>query len=73
MPIFLAPLNKRLRIVKVSGDEKTKKHLETLGLTKGTELELLSVELGGAIIRVHDSRLALDKKTAMSISVEPLE
>ena len=32
MPIILAPVNKELRIVRIVADEKTKKHLENLGI-----------------------------------------
>jgi feoA domain len=59
-----------LCIVSVSGDMKTKKHLETLGLTPGIELELLSTECGAAIFRIHGSRLALDYETANLVEVE---
>ena len=31
MPLVIAPPNKELKIVKILADEKTKKHLESLG------------------------------------------
>ena len=33
MPLVIAPPNKELKIVKILADEKTKKHLESLGIT----------------------------------------
>lgn len=72
MPLAIAPINVPLKIITVKGDNKTKRHLETLGLTKDTELTLLSIEGGSVILHIHESRLALDHKTAMSIVVEPV-
>ena len=42
MPLIIAPLNKPLRVVKILADEKTKKHLESLGITINSELEVIS-------------------------------
>ena len=32
MPIALAPINQELKVVRVLADDKTKKHLESLGI-----------------------------------------
>ena len=32
MPIGLAPTNKEMKIVRILADDKTKKHLESLGI-----------------------------------------
>ena len=42
MPIYLAPLNVNLKILKVLTDEKTKKHLESLGITINSSVTVLS-------------------------------
>lgn len=70
MQLPMAKKSTPLCIVSVSGDDKTKKHLETLGLTEGIELELLSTECGAVIFRIHGSRLALDHETAALVEVE---
>lgn len=72
MPLLVAPIGLTLQVLRITGDEKTRKHLETLGLTKDMKLELLSAEGGACIIRVHDSRISLDHQTALSIMVEPV-
>lgn len=35
MPLIFAPIGRELRIVKILTDEKTKKHLESLGNERG--------------------------------------
>ncbi len=72
MPLILAPIGQELKVVRIAGNDKTKKHLETLGLTKDMLLTLLSNEGGAAIIKIHDSRISLDHATAMNIVVEPI-
>ena len=69
MPIVLAPTNIPLKIVRISADDKTKKHLESLGITIGSQLTVLSVSGGSIIVMVRDSRLALDKGVATKILV----
>ena len=61
----LAPLF----IDKIHGDENMIRHLQTMGLTSGMEIVLLRNDNGAVVLRVCDSRIALDKKTAMSIEV----
>ncbi len=72
MPLLIAPKDIGLKVLRISCDDKTRKHLETLGLTKDTMLQLLSTDAGAAIIKVHDSRISLDHQTALSIMVEPV-
>ncbi len=69
MPIVFAPQGENLRVIRVMADEKTKKHLENLGITVGSGLTVLSVSGGSVIVMVKDSRLALDKGVATKILV----
>lgn len=69
MPIVFAPQGENLRVIRVLADDKTKKHLENLGITVGSELTVLSVSGGSVIVTVKDSRLALDKGVATKILV----
>ena len=34
MPIVIAPVGKPLKVVRIAADEKTKKHLESLGIVQ---------------------------------------
>lgn len=69
MPIVFAPLNTELKVVKILSDEKTKKHLENLGITINSVVTVLSQSGGSTIIVVKDTRLALDKDIATKILV----
>ena len=69
MPIVFAPQGKRLKVIKVLAEEKTKKHLENLGITIDSELIVLSEGGGSVIVSVKDSRLALDRELATKILV----
>ncbi len=69
MPISIAPLNKELRVIRVSSDPKIKKHLESLGILLNSIITVLSSDNGNVIIALKDGRLALDRNIASSIFV----
>lgn len=69
MPIFIAPHNTDLKVVKLLLDDSIKKHLENLGITVGSKLQVLSSESGSVILLVKNGRLALDRNIAMKILV----
>lgn len=68
MPLIIAPINKELKIVKITADEKTKKHLESLCISINESLTVLS-SAGSVIVKVKDGRLALDREIASKIFV----
>ena len=69
MPIALAPLSTEMRIIKVLLDEKTKKHLESLGILTNSSIKIISSVNGGVVVAVKDGRLALDRSIASKILV----
>ena len=69
MPIMLAPLDKEVRVVKVLVDDKTKKHLESLGILVNATLVVVSSVNGGVVVAVKEGRLALDRSIASKILV----
>ena len=58
-----------LRVVKMHVDDKLKRHLENLGISVNSELEVLSQSGGSVICRVKDGRIALDRDMATRIFV----
>ncbi|MCR5786901.1 MAG: ferrous iron transport protein A [Acholeplasmatales bacterium] len=68
MPLIIAPLNQELKIIKILTDEKTKKHLESLGITINSTLKVVG-NTGNIIVSVKEGRLALDKGLATKIIV----
>ncbi len=70
MPLFLAENEKNYRILRVSASLDRKKHLASLGLVEGHSFKVLSQEASGTIVRIGDTRLALDRQIAARINVE---
>ena len=52
MPIVVAPENTMLRIIKILVDEKTKRHLENLGILVNANVMVLSRNDGNIIIYI---------------------
>ena len=69
MPIVIAPSGRSLRIVRIAADEKTKKHLENLGITVNGEITVLSASGGSVVCKVKDGRIALDRDVSTKIFV----
>ena len=69
MPIALAPINQELKVVRVLADDKTKKHLESLGILVNSSLTVISSVNGGIVVAVKEGRLALDRSIASKILV----
>ena len=69
MPIGLAPLNTDMKVVKVLLDDKTKKHLESLGILLNSSIRIISSVNGGVVVAVKEGRLALDRSLASKILV----
>lgn len=64
-----APQGEDMLVIRVSADVKTRRHLETLGIMPGAVLTPLSRANGNMIVRIHDSRIALDRDLAETITV----
>ena len=69
MPIVLAPQNTQLQVVRNSAEDKTKKHLESLGITVGGEISVLSSSGGTVVCKIKDGRIALDSNLSAKIFV----
>ena len=65
---MFAPVERAMKVIKILADEKTKKHLENLGITIDSELRVLSSR-ASVIVLVKDTRLALDSGLASKIFV----
>ena len=69
MPLLNAPLNTKLKIIKILVDEKTKRHLENLGVLVNALVTIISQTEGNVIVKIKNVRLAINKATAMKIFV----
>lgn len=69
MPVVLASVGEENIIKKVGGNPEVKKHLENLGFTPGGSITLISVFGGNVIVKVKESRIALNEEMARKIFV----
>lgn len=69
MPLTMARVGNEHTIVSLNAKGDTKKRLENLGILPGERITLLADRDGDMIIRVKDSRLALNKGMASTIFV----
>ena len=70
IPLIYAQEDANVTIKKVSADEKTKRHLENLGVLVGAQINLVSIHKCNVILKVKDGRLALNQSLATKIFVE---
>ena len=69
MPIVFARLDKPLKIVRITADDKTKKHLESLGIVLNGEIIVLSTSGKTVVVKIKDGRIALDSDLSTKIFV----
>ena len=69
MPLSLAPNGKKMYIKKISGSDKTKHHLGSLGFLPGSEVTVVSSNAGNLIVSIKDTRIALDNTLANKIII----
>ena len=69
MPLTMVEYGKAVSIHHITGDDHIKKHLANLGFVQGETVTVISKLGENVIIRVKDSRIALDKGMANRIHV----
>ncbi len=69
MPLILAGKGNEMNIRKITGNDETKRFLNSLGFVVGETVRIISEIGGNLIINVKDSRVALDKSMASRIIV----
>lgn len=69
MPLTLAPMGEERKIVKINGRDSVKQHLADLGFVVGTAVTVIAELNGNMILKVRETRVALDKAMAGRILV----
>ncbi|MBR3507695.1 MAG: ferrous iron transport protein A [Lachnospiraceae bacterium] len=69
MPLIYAVPGEESVVKKVGGCEQVKRHLENLGFTPGGCVTLISTIGGNVIVKVKESRIALDEDLARKVMV----
>ena len=69
MPLTYAQIGEENIIKKVGGNAEVKRHLEDLGFVAGGNVTLLSSLGGNVIVRVKESRVAINEALARKIMI----
>ena len=69
MPLTYASPGEENIIRKVGGSPDVKRHLENLGFTPGGRVTLVSILGGNVIVKVKESRIALNEDMAKKVMV----
>lgn len=69
MPLTYSEKNKERIILKIGGNEDVRRHLANLGLTVGGTLTVINSLCGNVIVKVKESRIALNEDLARKIRV----
>ncbi len=65
----MAEVNVPKKIIKVGGSEETHRRLENMGFVPGSEVTVISKINGNLILKIKDSRVAVDGKLANHIMI----
>ena len=69
IPLVLASSGEEQVIKKIGGNDEVKHHLENLGFTVGATVTVINSLAGNIIIKVKESRVALNEEMARKIIV----
>lgn len=69
MPLSMAVIGEKKRVIKVGGKDEVRRFLQNLGFVEGAEITVVSELSGNMIINVKDTRIAIDKSMATRIMV----
>ena len=69
LPLGFADMNEDLIIKRVSGAPEVRKHLENLGFIPGSAVTILNRVSGNRIVKVKESRIAINEEMARKIMV----
>jgi len=69
MPLVLAETGKDQIIKKIGGSDEIKRHLNELGFTIGGTVTVVNSLAGNVIVRVKESRVAINEDMARRIMI----
>ena len=69
MPLNLAPQGEEQLIRKIGGSPEVRLHLENLGFNVGGNVTVITELNGNLIVKVKESRIALDNDLARKIMI----
>lgn len=70
MPLTYASIGQLNKVIKIKGQEKVKKFLESLGFVEGSDVVIVSQLSGNVIVSIKQTRVAISKEMANKIIVK---
>lgn len=69
MPLALADIGEENTIKRIGGSDEARKHLEALGFVPGGRVTVLATLGGSVIVKVKESRVAINDQMARRIMI----
>ena len=69
MPLIALNSGDEGKVTRITGSDKTKKFLETLGFNQGADVKVIAKTDSGMILGIKGCRIALDEKMARRILI----
>lgn len=69
MPLALGSVGEMYSVKKVGGTDEVRQHLNELGFNVGSPVSIVSSIDGNIIVKVKESRIAIDRRMASKIVV----
>ncbi len=69
MPLTMARAGETVTIRKITGRDEVRQHLAEMGFVVDSDVTVISEVAGNLILKVKDSRIALDKSMANRIMI----
>ena len=69
MPLTMAGIGEVNTILKIGGNEETRRFLANLGFVTGTEISVVSAIGGNVIVKVKDASVAVNSDMAKHIMI----
>ncbi len=69
MPLVIAEIGKPQIVKKIGGNDDVKRHLENLGFNVGGTVTIVNSLSGNVIVKVKESRIAINEDMARRIFV----
>ncbi len=69
MPLLFASIGDEVSITSISGNPASRQHLSDMGFSEGSKIMVIQKIPTGLIVKVKESRIALDRSMASKIQV----
>lgn len=69
MPLSFAKVGESNIIKKINGNDEVRRHLENLGFVVGSDVSIVNSLAGNVIVKVKDSRIAINEDMARRIMI----